>query len=153
MAGGVKGMGIFRKKAKMLQKIKEFFRGMRCNGTRLSYVEQQVDEAAELLEMMDRAKVLGIDIEISVRVGERQGATVLLRPGSTAASDLYQIISRSMKYWVEVWGKEVGNPRASDALWQRIERNMDWVDQGFESEVRGKKTGESATEKKSQPRG
>jgi hypothetical protein len=107
----------------MLQKIRNFFRGVRGDGSGLSYAGRQVDTAKAVTEMMEHAKLVGCDVVVTFEVGERR-ETMVCHPNSDAVRDLYQIIHRSRRYWLELWKKELDTD-AQRRLCDSLEKKLD----------------------------
>lgn len=107
----------------MLQKIKAFLFGSGGGRPKLSYVEQQIDTGKAILEMIERAQVLGIDIQVWIEVGDaREGMT--LPGGGVAANDIYHTVSNALRFWLERYSDEQGDA-AAKRIWESIERKLD----------------------------
>jgi hypothetical protein len=112
----------------MFQKIRAFLFGSGGGRSQLSYVERQIDTGKAILEMMDKARVLGVDVHVWIGVEEaKEGAT--FPADSAAAGDLYKIVSRSLAFWVERYAKEQGGACA-ERIWREIERKLDQEEKG-----------------------
>lgn len=107
----------------MLQKIRNFFKGMRGGLPGLSYAGQQVDTATAITEMIDHARIVGCDVVVTIQVAERREQMVC-HPDSDAAKDLYQTVSQSRRYWIELWKKELETD-SQRRIWDKIERRLD----------------------------
>jgi hypothetical protein len=127
-------MGILRKKTNMLQKIRAFLFGDAAGGKGLSYVEQQIDTGKFILEMMDKANLLDIDVSIWIQVGEAKEGLVF-HANSSGIDSFYKIVSRSVEFWVEQYAKEQGD-QAAKRIWEHIEQKLD-TDQRIRRPIRG----------------
>lgn len=89
----------------------------------LSYAGQQVDTATAITEMIDHARIVGCDVVVTIQVAERREQMVC-HPDSDAAKDLYQTVSQSRRYWIELWKKELETD-SQRRIWDKIERRLD----------------------------
>jgi hypothetical protein len=106
----------------MFQTIKAFLFGSGEGRSELSHVERQIDTGKAILEMMDKARVLGVDVQVWIGVEEAKEGAVF-PADSVAAGDLYKIVSRALEFWVEKYAKEQGDACAA-RIWREIERKL-----------------------------
>jgi hypothetical protein len=108
----------------MFNKIKRFFSSRKETFSGLSYVEQQIDQGLAVLEMLDKAKVLGADVIVTVRVGEV--IEEMSCPGGRGelTDSLYQVLSRSVRFWIDEYMKSGVYTESMQRVWDRVYRRL-----------------------------
>jgi hypothetical protein len=106
----------------MLRKIKNYFSGNR-SGSKLSFVEQQVDTATAVIDMLDRAQLTGSDVEFTIGVGNVSECMVCRGQDSDAVRAIRGMVDDTRAYWVIKWREELklAGYKHVDEYWPDIE--------------------------------